>query len=89
MPEKGGRICKRIERFSCQAVTFGSSITPRVKPSTNEAACADPWLMGNLVARHWLSLDSLAVDAIAVRRRSLSEAFIYSGDRKMKWQQQR
>ena len=33
MPEKGGRICKRIERFSCQAVTFGSSITPRVKQS--------------------------------------------------------
>ena len=37
MPEKGGRICKRIERFSCQAVTFGSSITPlRVKQSRLE-----------------------------------------------------
>ena len=57
--------------------------------ATNEAACADPWLMGNFVATHRLSLDALAADAIAVRRRSLSEAFIYSGDRKMKSQQQR
>ena len=38
-------------------------------------ACADPWLMGNFVARHKLSLDALAVDAIAVRRHPLSESF--------------
>ena len=68
---------------------FWHTIRLRVRMATNEAVCADPWLMGNFVARHWLSLEAFAADAIAVRRRSLSEAFIYSGDRKMKWQQQR
>ena len=31
--------------------------------------------MGNVVARHRLSLDALAADAIAVRRHPLSESF--------------